>query len=66
MYLMHSLHILIGLDLHFKTLIKFNREIKKVKNLIKPKFNPKKAPGYDIITGKVLKELSENGNITFI
>jgi hypothetical protein len=29
--------------------------------IIKNNLNPKKAPGYDLITGKVLKELSEKG-----
>jgi potassium voltage-gated channel Eag-related subfamily H protein 8 len=35
--------------------------INEVKNVIKYKINPKKAPGYDLITGKVLKELSQKG-----
>jgi len=32
--------------------------INEVKNVIKCKIHPKKAPGYDLITGKVLQELS--------
>jgi hypothetical protein len=33
--------------------------INKVKNVIQYKINPRKAPGYDTITGKILKELSQ-------
>jgi hypothetical protein len=33
--------------------------INEVKMIIKSNLNPKKAPGYDLIIGKVLKELSE-------
>ena len=33
----------------------------EIKNIISSKLNPKKAPGYDLITGKVLKELPEKG-----
>lgn len=32
-----------------------------VKSVIKRDLNPKKAPGYDLITGQVLKELPEKG-----
>jgi len=35
--------------------------INEVKNVIKSKIHPKKAPGYDLITGKVLQELSQKG-----
>jgi len=33
--------------------------INKVKNVIQYKINPRKALGYDLITGKILKELSQ-------
>jgi hypothetical protein len=33
--------------------------INEVKNVLKHKIHPKKAPGYDLITGKVLQELSQ-------
>jgi hypothetical protein len=33
--------------------------INEVKNIIQYKINPKKAPGYDLITGKILQELSQ-------
>jgi hypothetical protein len=36
-------------------------KINEVKMIIKNNLNPKMAPGYDLITGKVLKELSEKG-----
>jgi hypothetical protein len=35
--------------------------INEVKNVIKHKIHPQKAPGYDLITGKVLQELSQKG-----
>jgi len=35
--------------------------INEVKNVIQYKINPKMAPGYDLITGKILKELSQKG-----
>jgi hypothetical protein len=35
--------------------------INDVKNVIKHKIHPKKAPDYDLITGKVLQELSQKG-----
>ena len=35
--------------------------INEVKNVLKHKIHPKKAPGYDLITGKVLQELSQKG-----
>jgi len=35
--------------------------INEIKNVIKRKMHPKKAPGYDLITGKVLQELSQKG-----
>jgi hypothetical protein len=42
--------------------------INEVKNAIQYKINPKKAPGYDLITGKILEEpfqkgLSNNTNL---
>jgi hypothetical protein len=36
-------------------------KINEVKMIIKNNLNPKKATGYDLITGKVPKELSEKG-----
>ena len=33
--------------------------INEVKNVLKHKLHPKKAPGYDLITGKVLQELTQ-------
>jgi hypothetical protein len=30
---------------------------KEIQNIIQENFNPKKAPGYDIITGKILKDI---------
>ncbi|PNF15162.1 hypothetical protein B7P43_G14817, partial [Cryptotermes secundus] len=33
----------------------------EIKNIISSNLNPKKAPGYNLITGKVLKELPEKG-----
>ena len=35
--------------------------ISEVKNVIRYKINPKKAPGYDLIAGKTLKELFQKG-----
>jgi hypothetical protein len=35
--------------------------ITEVKNIIKLKTHPKKAPDYDLITGEVLQELSQKG-----
>jgi len=35
--------------------------INEVKNFIQRKIHPTKAPGYDLITGKVLQELSQRG-----
>ena len=35
--------------------------INEVKHVIPYKINPKKSPGYDFITGKILKELSQKG-----
>jgi hypothetical protein len=35
--------------------------INEVTNVIKHNIHPKKAPGYDLITGKVLQELSQKG-----
>jgi hypothetical protein len=35
--------------------------INEVKNIRQYKINPKKAPEYDLITGKILKELSYKG-----
>jgi len=36
-------------------------QITEVKTVIKLKTHPKKAPDYDLITGKVLQELSQKG-----
>lgn len=36
-------------------------KVKEVKKLILTNINPKKAPGYDLITGKILKELPYQG-----
>ena len=36
-------------------------QINEAKNVIHYKINPKKAPGYDLITGKILKERSQKG-----
>lgn len=38
-----------------------NFSLSEVKNTIMENINPKKAPGYDLITGKVLQELSVTG-----
>jgi len=35
--------------------------INEVKNVIQRKIHPTKAPGYDLIAGKVLQELSQKG-----
>jgi hypothetical protein len=35
--------------------------INMVINAIKYKIHPRKAPGYDLITGKILQELSQKG-----
>jgi hypothetical protein len=35
--------------------------INEVKNVIQYKIDPKKAPGYDLFNGKILKELSHKG-----
>ena len=35
--------------------------INEVKNVIQYKINPKTSPGYDLITGKILKELLQKG-----
>ena len=35
--------------------------INEVRNVIQRKIRPTKAPGYDLITGKVLQELSQKG-----
>jgi hypothetical protein len=35
--------------------------INEVKNVIKHKIHPKKARGYDLITGKIFQELSQKG-----
>jgi len=35
--------------------------INGVKNVIQRKIHPTKAPGYDLITGKVLQKLSQKG-----
>jgi hypothetical protein len=46
---------------HQMTLPMKKIRINEVKNVIQRKINPKKAPGYDLITGKVLQELSQKG-----
>ena len=46
---------------HQMTLPMKKIRINKVKNVIKHKIHPKKALGYDLITGKVLQELSQKG-----
>jgi hypothetical protein len=46
---------------HQMTLPMKKIRINEVKNVIKHKIHPKKAPGYDLITGKVLQELSQKG-----
>jgi hypothetical protein len=38
-----------------------NIRIKEVRNITQFKINPKKAPAFDLITGKMLKELSHEG-----
>jgi len=35
--------------------------INEVKNVIQRKIHPTNTPGYDLITGKVLQELSQKG-----
>ena len=46
---------------HQMTLPMKKIRINEVKNVLKHKIHPKKAPGYDLITGKVLQELSQKG-----
>ena len=36
-----------------------NFKYKEVETVIKKEINPKKAPGFDLITGKILEELPE-------
>ena len=48
-------------DPHQMTLPMKKIRINEVKNVLKHKIHPKKAPGYDLITGKVLQELSQKG-----
>ena len=44
---------------HQMTLPREKIRINEVKNVLKHKIHPKKAPGYDLIAGKVLQELSQ-------
>ena len=46
---------------HQKTLPMKKIRIDEVKNVIKHEIHPKKAPGYDLITRRVLQELSQKG-----
>jgi len=46
---------------HQMTLPMKKIRINEVKNFIKHKIHPKKAPGYDLITGKVFQELFQKG-----
>jgi len=46
---------------HQMTLPMKKIRINEIKNVIKHKIHPKKAPGYDLITGKVLQELFQKG-----
>jgi len=46
---------------HQMTLPMKKIRINEVKNVLMHKIRPKKAPGYDLITGKVLQELSQKG-----
>jgi len=46
---------------HQMTLAMKKIRINEVKNVIQSKIHPIKAPGYDLITGKVLQELSQKG-----
>jgi len=46
---------------HQMTLPMKKIRINEVKNVMQRKIHPKKAPGYDLITGNVLQELSQKG-----
>jgi hypothetical protein len=46
---------------HHMTLPMKKIQLNEVKNVIKHKIHPRKTPGYDLITGKVLQELSQKG-----
>jgi len=46
---------------HQMTLQMKKIRINEVKNVIQNKILPTTAPGYDLITGKVLQELSQKG-----
>jgi hypothetical protein len=35
---------------------------KEIQNIIQEDLNPRKAPGYDLITGRMLKEMPENAS----
>jgi hypothetical protein len=50
-----------GLYVHQTTLPMKKIRINEAKNVLKHKSHPKKASGYDLITGKVLQELSQKG-----
>jgi len=46
---------------HQMTLPMKKIQFNEVKNVLKHKIHSTKAPGYDLITGKVLQELSQKG-----
>ena len=46
---------------HQTVLLMKEMRINEVKNVIQYKINPKKSPGYDLITGKILKKLFQKG-----
>jgi len=46
---------------HQMTLPMKKIRINDVENVIQRKIHPTKAPGYDLVTGKVLQELSQKG-----
>jgi hypothetical protein len=52
-----------GKEMITEDIVQENEEIKlatttEVKNVINNKINPKKTPGFDLITGEVLQQLS--------
>jgi len=54
--IMDELHVPHQMTLPIKKI-----RISEVKNVLKHKIHPKKAPGYDLDHGKVLQELSQKG-----